>query len=44
VLREIEMKKPALMMYTGGSIMGCETRSFEGRFEIEKDERRQKSQ
>jgi hypothetical protein len=40
-LREIEMKKPALMVYYDGSIMGvevyCETRGFEGRYKIEKD-------
>jgi hypothetical protein len=46
-LREIEMKKPALMVYTNGSIIGvrrgvgvyCETKGFEGRYKIEKDVR-----
>jgi hypothetical protein len=42
-LTEIEMKKPALMLYTDGSIMGevrglyCEAKGSEGRYKIEKD-------
>jgi ribonuclease HI len=44
-LREIEMKKPALMVYTDGKIKGeergvgvyCEAKGFKGRYKIEKD-------
>jgi hypothetical protein len=42
-LRKTEPKKPALMVYTDGSIMGeergvyCEAKGFEGRYKIEKD-------
>jgi hypothetical protein len=44
-LREIELNKPALVVYTGGSIMSeersvglyCEAKGFVGRYKIEKD-------
>jgi hypothetical protein len=44
-LREIELKKPALMVCTDGSIIGeergvivyCEAKGFEGRYKIGKD-------
>jgi hypothetical protein len=43
--REIQLKKPAVMVYTDGSIMGeersvgvyCEAKGFEGRYKIEKN-------